>query len=185
MPLILRCLIFLSCHRLPSGGASTCPPLVVLQLPIVPLFFSCAVVSCLPRLFVMSPLIMPPPPVCLRLHLSLHHRLSLHPSRASCLACCSIASHHADATCLLALLTLVMPSPLVAPLLCLSSTLACCCVASSHDGASHLPAPLPPKNSLQAMGLIQTSSWRVPCVLSASARAHAAPAPCQNLLEWA
>jgi hypothetical protein len=76
LPLVFRHLRLLLCHRILSDGASTCPPLIALLPLVVPLFFSGAAASCPPRLFVVSPLIMPPPPVCLCLHLSLHHRLS-------------------------------------------------------------------------------------------------------------
>jgi hypothetical protein len=154
LSLVLRRLSFSSHHRLPSGGTSTCPLLVTLLPLVAPLFFSCALASCLPRLFVVSPLATLPPPVCLHLRLSLHHHLSLCPSHVSCLAGCCIAFHHTDFSLPLAPPTLVAPSPLVAPLLCLSSTLAGCCVASTHDGASRLPVPLPLRNSLQAVGLI-------------------------------
>ncbi len=40
LPLVLRCLSFLSCHYLPFGGASTCPLLVTPPSLIVSLFFS-------------------------------------------------------------------------------------------------------------------------------------------------
>jgi hypothetical protein len=143
LPLVLGCLSFLPRHCLLFGGASTYPPLFVPLPLVVPLFFSGALTSHLPRLFVVSPLITLPPPVCLHLCFSLHCRLSFCPSHASCPAGCCVASHHAVASCLPMPLTLVALSPLVAPLLCLLSTLAGCCVASSHDGASHLPAPLP------------------------------------------
>jgi hypothetical protein len=148
LPLVLRCLSFSSCHRLPSGGAYTCPHLVAPPPLLVSLFFSGVVASRPPRLFFVSPLLTPLPTICLRLCLSLHHCLSLCSSCASCPAGCCIAPHYANASCLLAIPTLVELLPLVAPLSCLLSTLAGCCVASPHDGATHLPAPLPPKNSL-------------------------------------
>jgi hypothetical protein len=70
----------------PSCCTSTCPPLV-LSLPLVlPLSFSGVVASHLPQLVVLSPLVTPPPSVHLRLCLSLHRRLSSHPSHAICLA---------------------------------------------------------------------------------------------------
>jgi hypothetical protein len=72
LPLVLRCLSFLSLYRLLSSGASTCPPLVVLSPLVLPLFFSGVVATCLPRLAVMSPLVMPPPSIRLHLHLSSH-----------------------------------------------------------------------------------------------------------------
>ncbi len=72
-PLVLCCLSFLTCHCLPSGGTSTCPLLVAPPPLVVLLFFSGALASCPPRLFVLSSLITPLPPVRLRLHLSLHH----------------------------------------------------------------------------------------------------------------
>jgi hypothetical protein len=98
LPLVLCRFSFSSCHRLPFGGASTCPLLVVLLLPVVPLFFSGVLASRPPRLFVVSPLMMPFPPICLYLRLSLHCCLSLRPSCVSCPAGCCIASHHADAS---------------------------------------------------------------------------------------
>jgi hypothetical protein len=139
---------------LPSSGASTCPLLIAPPPLVVPLFFSGAHASRPPRVFVMSPLVMPPPPICLHLCLSLHLHLSLCPSRVSKPAGYCVASHHANASHLPALLTLVSPLSLVAPLLCLLSTLAGCHVASPHDGAFCLPASLPPRNSLQALGLL-------------------------------
>ncbi len=154
LPLVLRYLTFLSCHCLLSSGASTCPPLIALLPLVVPLFFSGAVASHPPRLFFMSPLVTLPPPVCLHLCFSLHHRLSSHPSHASCLAGCCVAPHHTDTSRPPAPPTLIASPPLVAPLLCLLSTLAGHLVASPHDGTSRLPAPLPPRNSLQAVGLI-------------------------------
>ncbi len=109
LPLVLCRLSFLSCHRLPSGGASTSPPLVAPLSLVVPPFFSGAIASCPPRLFVVSPLVMPPPPACMHLCLSLYHRLSLCPSCASCPAGCCICqrppstgtsnSCHAIASC--------------------------------------------------------------------------------------
>jgi hypothetical protein len=118
-----------------------------------PYLLCCACLLSAPAICV-TPLITPPPPVRLRLHLSLHHCLS---SRLSCVpypAGCCVASHHICASCPPAPPTLILPLPLVAPLSCLLSTLAGCCVASPHDSASQLPAPLPPRNSLQAVGLI-------------------------------
>jgi hypothetical protein len=124
LPLVLR-------RRL-SSGATICPPLVTLPPLVVPLFFSSgALPSCPLRMFVVSPLMTPPPPVCLCLRLSLHRPLSLHPSYISCLAGCCVASHYVDVFCPPAPLTLVTPLPLVALLICLLSTLAGCCVASN------------------------------------------------------
>ncbi len=148
LPLVLRRLSFSSCHHLLSGGASTCPFLVAPPPLVMPLFFSGVLASHPPRLFVVSPLIMPPPPVHLRLRLSLHCCLSLGPSHVSYLASYHIASHPTDASCPPVPLTLIAPLPLFAPLSCLSSNLAGCRVAFPHDGASSLPAPLPPRNSL-------------------------------------
>ncbi len=122
LPLVLR--------HLPSGCASICPPFIALPPLIVPLFFSGALASCPPRPFVMSPLVMLLPPVCLRLHLSSHRCLSLHPPCISCPSGCRIASHYNNASCPPVLPTLVAPSPLVVPLLCLLSTLAGCHAAS-------------------------------------------------------
>ncbi len=89
LPLVLYRLSFSSRHRPPSGGTSTCPPLVTPPHLILPLFFSGVVASCLPWLFVVSPLVMhppAPPPIItpqplitsLSCHLSgwLSHRLS-------------------------------------------------------------------------------------------------------------
>jgi hypothetical protein len=59
LPFVLHHLRFLSCHCLPSGGASTCPLLVVSLPLVVPLFFSGAVTSRPPQLFVVSPLVTP------------------------------------------------------------------------------------------------------------------------------
>ncbi len=126
LPLVLCRLSFSSRHHLLSGGASTCPPLVAPPPLILPLFFSGVVISCQPRLFVVSPLITLPPSVHLRLHLLLHRRLSLCPSHAICLAGCCVASHHNNAFHLPAAPTLVTPLPLVAPFSCISSTLAGC-----------------------------------------------------------
>jgi hypothetical protein len=75
------------------------------------------------------------------------------PLSASWLAGCFVTSHHVDAFHPPAPPTLIASLPLVAPLLCLLSTPAGCCVDSPYDGTLRLPAPLPPKNSLQAMGL--------------------------------
>ncbi len=83
-----------------------------------------------PWLFVLSPLVMPPPPVRLCLHFSLHPHLSLCLSNVISLAGCRVTSpHHANASRPPATPTLVVLSPLVAPLSCLLSTLAGCCVA--------------------------------------------------------
>ncbi len=98
LPLVLRRLSLLSRHCLLSGGASTCPLLVVPPPLIMPLFFSSALASCPPRLFVVSLLVLPLPPVCLHLCLSLHCRLLWCPSCVSCLASCHVASHHAHAS---------------------------------------------------------------------------------------
>ncbi len=123
LPLVLR--------RLPSGGASIRPPLVAPPPLVIPLFFSGALASCPPWLFVVSSLMMPPPPICLCLRLSLHCHLSLHPSRISCPAGCRVASHYLNASCPPAPLTLITPLPLVALLICLSSTLAVYHIASN------------------------------------------------------
>ncbi len=123
LPLVLRCL--------PSDGASICPPLIALPPLIIPLFFSGALASRPPRLFVVSPLVTPPPPVGLCLYLSLHRRLISRSSCISFLAGCCMASHYVNTSCPPAPLTLVAPLPLVAPLLCLLSTLAGCRVASN------------------------------------------------------
>ena len=64
LPLVLHCL--------PLKGTSSCPPLIAPPPLVVPLFFSGALASCPSPLFVMSPLVMPPPPVCLCLQLPLH-----------------------------------------------------------------------------------------------------------------
>jgi hypothetical protein len=101
LPQLVVLLPLVLCH-LPPGGASICPPLGTPPPLVVPLFFSGALTSCLPWLFVVSPLVMPPPPVHLCLCLSLYHRLSLRPSHISFLAGCCIASHYVDASCLLA-----------------------------------------------------------------------------------
>jgi hypothetical protein len=58
---------------------STCLPLIVLLPLVLPLFFSGVVTSCLPRLVVVSPLVMLPSSVHLRLCLLLHHHLSCAP----------------------------------------------------------------------------------------------------------
>jgi hypothetical protein len=86
LPLVLHHLCFLSRHCLPSGSASTCPLLVALPPLIVPLFFSGMLASCPPWLCVVSSLVTLLPSVCLRLHLSLHHRLSSRPSHVSCVS---------------------------------------------------------------------------------------------------
>jgi hypothetical protein len=111
MPLVLC--------RLPSGGASICPPLVAPPHLVVPLFFSGALASCLPWLFVLSPLMTLPLPVRLCLRLSLHRHLSLCPSCISCPAGCHVAPHYLNAYCLPAPPTLIAPSPLIATLSCL------------------------------------------------------------------
>jgi hypothetical protein len=86
LPLFLCRLSFLSCHCLPFGGASISPYLIVPPPLVVPLFFSGALASHPPWLFRVSPLVMPPSPIYLRLRLSSHCHLSLHPSCVSCLA---------------------------------------------------------------------------------------------------
>jgi hypothetical protein len=85
LPLVLRRLGFSSPHRLLSGGASICPPLILPPPLVVPLFFSGALASRPPRQFVVFPLVTPLPPVSLRLCLSSHCCLSLCPSHISCL----------------------------------------------------------------------------------------------------
>ncbi len=72
--------------------------------------------SHLPQLFVVSPLVTLPPPVHLRLRLSLHRCLSLHPSGVSSLAGYCFASHHANAYSPLAPPTLVPITSCCAPL---------------------------------------------------------------------
>jgi hypothetical protein len=91
--------------------------------------------SCLPA---PPPLIVPPPLIAL-LSCLLSSCLSRCLSSHQCLQSASAS----DSRC---------ASPLVAPPLCLSSTLAGCRVASPHDGTLRLPAPMPPRNFLQAMG---------------------------------
>jgi hypothetical protein len=137
LPLVLCHLSFLSCHHLQSSSTSTCSPLITPPHLIVPLFFSGAVTSCPPWLFVLSPLIMPPPPIRLRLC------LSLRPSCASCPASCCIASHHTAAFHPFA------PLPLIAPLLrflsgwLLHHLLSCRRLPSACTFASHCTT-LPP-----------------------------------------
>jgi hypothetical protein len=70
---------------------------------------------------VVSPLVTLPPPICLRLCLSLHRRLSPCPSRASCLAGCCIASCHTAASRPPVPPPLIALPPLTAPLLRLLS----------------------------------------------------------------
>ncbi len=168
LPLVLHHLSFLSRHRLPSGGTSTCPPLVTLLPLVLPLLFSGMVSSCLHRLFVASPLVtLLPPPIRLRLRLSLHRRLSLRPSHAICQDGCCIASHHADASHPPTPPTLVLPLPLVAPLSCLLSTLAGCRVdPTDHPQAHHMPHISPtylpswkPSNVMQIHGILSSYSW--------------------------
>jgi hypothetical protein len=87
------------------------------------------------QLAVALPLITPPPPICLRL------RLSLHPSHASCPAGCRVASHHTAAS------HGPVPLHLIAPLLRLLSgwlfchLLSCRCLPSAcafnHLHSSH------------------------------------------------
>jgi hypothetical protein len=107
--------------------------------PLVPLI----------QLVVVSPLVTPPPPVCLRLHLSAHHRLIPRPP------------HNKRRESLTPLIWLVVALPLVTllppVLLCLRLSLhrqlsshpshascpAGCCVASHHAATSHPPAPPP------------------------------------------
>ncbi len=149
LPLVLRRLSFLSRHHLLSSGASTCPPLVT-PLPLVlPLFFSGAVASCLPRLFVVSPLVTLLPSLYLRLRLSLHCHLSLQLSHAIWPAGCLGAFHHANASRPPAPPTLVAPLHLVASLLCPFYTLAGCQVdpmdhpeahCVPHISPTHLPS---------------------------------------------
>jgi hypothetical protein len=117
--LVLRHLSFLSHHCLLSGSISTCPPLVAPLPLVVPLFVSGAVTSCPPRLFVVSPLVTPLPPICLRLRLLSHCCLSLCPSCTPCPAGCCIASHHVDASCPPAPPALDVQWLFVAPLSCL------------------------------------------------------------------
>jgi hypothetical protein len=116
LPVILRCLSFLSRNCLLSGGASTCPPLVAPPpLFIAPLLLWC---TCLLSALAIGPVTSPqlPPPICLHLRLSLHHCLSSCPSHASCPAVCGIASHHANAAHPPAPPTLVHPSHVSRPL---------------------------------------------------------------------
>jgi hypothetical protein len=149
-----------SCHRLPSACASASHCTATSHhAPLTPLV----------RLVVASPLVTLPPPVCLRLRLSLHRRLSrrllsgwlLHhlSSRRRLLSACASASH---CTPLAPLVWLVVASPLVMPPLppvrlclclslyhCFSSRPSCascqagCCVTSCHAAASRPPEPPP------------------------------------------
>jgi hypothetical protein len=124
--------------------------------------------SCCPLWLVdVLPLVTPPPLVRLRLCLSMHCRLSLHPSRPSCPAGCCVASRHTAVSRLPAPPPLIAPPPIIAPLLCLlsdwlsrhlssrcrlpsacvsashhASCLAGCCVTSCRTAASasHCPA---------------------------------------------
>jgi hypothetical protein len=70
----------------------------------------CAPLAPLVRLDVVSPLITLPSPVRLRLRLSLHRQLLLHPSYTSCLAGCCVTSCHAATS------RPPAPPPLIAPL---------------------------------------------------------------------
>jgi hypothetical protein len=109
----------LSCRRLPSAcsSASHCTPASHCN-PLRPLVW----------LVVMLSLITPPSSICRRLHLSLHCRLSLCPSGASCPAGCHVTSCRtatsrppaplpliAPLSPLMPLVRLVVPSPLVTP----------------------------------------------------------------------
>jgi hypothetical protein len=118
--LLSRCLLLSTCASASHHTAASHRP------PLTPLV----------RLVVASPLAMPPPPVLLRLRLSLHRRLSPRPSRASCPAGCCV--------------TFVMPPPPIHLHLRLSLLPSCnscpagCCITSCHAAAaSCLPAPPP------------------------------------------
>jgi hypothetical protein len=87
-------------------------------------------------LVVVSPLVMPPPLVRLRLRRSSHRHLSLCPSHAFCLAGCSIASCHTAVSRLPAPPPLIAPPPIIAPLLHLLSGWLLCHLSSRR----HLPS---------------------------------------------
>ncbi len=74
-----------------------------LPSPLVPLVW----------LAVVLPLLTPPPPTCQHLCLSLCHCLLSHPSWASCLAGCCVASPHTAASYLLASPPFIVPSLLL------------------------------------------------------------------------
>ena len=103
-------LSFLSCLRLPSGGASTSPPLVASPPLIVPLFFSSALASCSPG--------------CLLCHLLSCRRL---PSACASASHCTAVSHCAP---LVSLVWLVVALPLIMAMppicWCLQLSLHCC-----------------------------------------------------------
>jgi hypothetical protein len=102
------------------------------------------------RLVVVSPLIMPPPPVRPCLRLSLHHRLSPCPSHTSCPAGCCITFYHAVASRPPAPLPLIVPISrflfgwlschLLSRRRCLWST----CVSPSHSTAASHCTPIAP-----------------------------------------
>jgi hypothetical protein len=108
LPLVLRCLSFLSCHRLPSNGISTYPPLAMPPpLPVPPLFF-----------LVQSPLVCPG---CLLCHLSSRQRL---------LFACATGSSHC--TLLMTFVLLVVASPLIAPPNLVALLLLLCPSCATH-----------------------------------------------------
>ncbi len=161
-PLVRLIVASMSRRHLPSAcaSASHCTPLVplvrlVVSSPLVtppPPPIACASDShcaaashCAPlvplfRLVVASPLNMPPSPVRLRLRLSLHRRLSLCPSRASCPVNCHVDSSHAAAFQPPAPLPLIALLPLSVPLLCLFSGW----LSHHFSSCRRLPSTCPP-----------------------------------------
>ncbi len=123
----------MSRRRLPSTRASTSHCTATSHCaPLLPLF----------RMVVVSPLVMLPPPVRLRLCLSLHHRLSLRPSRASCPADCCVNSCHAAAFQPPAPPPFIALPPLIMPLLRLFSSWLSCHFSSRCHLLSACPLPL-------------------------------------------
>jgi hypothetical protein len=152
LALVLCCISFLSHHHLPAVGASTVSHATASRHATLHLWCGrslsapavCHVTSC----HASSTSLHTAASQCAPLLPLVWLVVTVAPSPATCLAGCRVASHHAIRR------RLHLLSYLILPLLSLSSVLAGRRVTSHHDGPFRLPAPLPPRNFVQAMRLI-------------------------------